>query len=302
MSGIQCVYNSRRALYRVFVSPLERQDALLPRQLLPLLHARAVVPVQTPLHVDRQTRSFVVSSHVLARSPRDATPTPTVDDDERGFDRRYTTKEDVEKSGRDRLPQDHEITDPMIMLLEDGKFDGPVQTRQVMRRLEPTDSLRMVHPYVPARPKDSVAATLAICKVVNKQEEYERQRQMRDRRKASKATSAKTKEMELNWGIGDNDLATKLRQLGGFLKKGMKVEVILGCKKRAKKVDDDAAEDVLRRVKKGIEDLGAREHKAQDGQVNKTLRLYFEGSKQAQQQQEEQKKKKDESAEEETSS
>ncbi|KAK7420200.1 hypothetical protein QQX98_002853 [Neonectria punicea] len=270
MSCLACLNNSRRALYRVFVSPLERREAALQRQLLSLVHGH--VWSSAP----HQSRSFVAQAPRL-KFARPA-PEPRVFDDDRGFDKRYTTKDDVAKSGRDRYPQDHEITDPKIMVLDNGIFDGPLLTRHVLSRLNEGESLRMMNPYVPAKPKDNVPVQYAVCKVVNKKEEYERQREAKERRRLSKATEAKSKELELNWAIGDHDLQTKMRQLSSFLSKGMRVEVILGKKKNSRKVDDAEAGEVLAKVKKGVEDAGAREYKTMNGHINRTLRLYLEGT------------------------
>ncbi|KPM40766.1 hypothetical protein AK830_g5770 [Neonectria ditissima] len=272
MSCLACLNSSRRALYRVFVSPLERREAVFQRQLLPLVHGHTRSSAVPALH---QSRSFVAPAPRL-KSVRSA-PEPRVADDDRGFDKRYTTKDDVAKSGRDRYPQDHEITDPKIMVLDNGIFDGPLLTRHVLTRLNEGESLRMMNPYVPAKPKDNVPVQYAVCKVVNKKEEYERQREAKERRRLSKATEAKSKELELNWAIGDHDLQTKMRQLSTFLSKGMRVEVILGKKKNSRKVDDNEAGEVLAKVKKGVEDAGAREYKTMNGHVNRTLRLYLEG-------------------------
>ncbi|KAH7160325.1 hypothetical protein B0J13DRAFT_126717 [Dactylonectria estremocensis] len=276
MSNFPCLNNSRRALYRVFVSPLERREASLQRQLLPLVHGHAQPRAAPGL---RQFRSFGVSAPRLrtVRPPKPAPveePEDIIEDNEIKL---YTTKQDVAKSRRDRYPQDHEITDPRIMVLDNGNFDGPLVTRHVLTRLAEGESLRMVNPYVPANPKENTEAQYAICKIVNKKEEYERQREARERRRVSKATSTKSKELELNWAIGDHDLQTKLRQMGSFLAKGMRVEVILGKKKNSRKVDDAEASEVLAKVKQGAEAAGAKEAKAMSGNLNKSLRLYFEG-------------------------
>lgn len=276
MSGLPCLQSSRRALYRVFVSPLERHEAVT-RQLVPLVHGRSS-RVQLPF---AQSRLFAASSAQLKpRTPRLADDDAATNDDpdERGFDRRYTTKLDFEKSGRDRLPQDHEIKDPKIMVLDNGKFDGPLLSRNVMTRLSDTESLRMITPYIPARPKDNVPAQYAVCKIVNKREEFERQREVRERRRVAKLTSPKTKELEIGWGISDHDLQTKMKQLEGFLSKGMKVEVVLGQKKKgAKKADNDTAKETLDKVRKWIEDTGTKEYKPMDGAVARTSRIYLEG-------------------------
>lgn len=264
MSSFSCLQSSRRALYRVFVSPHEA----LTRQLLPAAGA-TLSPI-------RQNRLFSAST-VQLKAVRAAEST-LVDPDDRGFDRRYMTQQDWVKSGRDRLPQDFEITDPKIMVFDNGNFDGPLLTRNVMSRIDPSESLRMIQPYVPADKKENKPVQYAVCKVVNKKEEYERLREKRERARVSKQTTAKSKELELSWGIGEHDLSTKLRQLEQFLNKGMKIEIILGYKKKSqKRVDEAAAADVLTKLKKGIEEVGAREYKAQSGEVGRTLRLYVEG-------------------------
>ncbi|KAM5344732.1 hypothetical protein ACJ41O_010594 [Fusarium nematophilum] len=282
MSSFSCLQSSRRALYRVFVSPLERHEALLTRQLLPLVHGHsAAAAAQTQLPSISQTRLLSASTPQL-KPPRTERQPRTNGPEDRGFDTRYTTEADFVKSGRDRLPQDHEITDPKIMVFDNGTYDGPLLTRHVLGRLDPaSESLRMMQTYVPGNPKENKPVQYAVCKIVNKKDEYERQREMRERRRVSRQTVAKTKELELSWAIGEHDLQTKMRQLSGFLGKGWKVEVILGAKKKTKsKVDDAAAAEVLARVKKAVEEVGAKEYKVQDGQVGRTLRLYLEGKAQ----------------------
>src|SRR4051794_34279827 len=142
MNSFACLQSSRRALYRVFV----QHEALLTRQFQP---SRAV-PIQN---------RFFSASQSKARKSKQRQEEVEVDpfdneDQDRTFDRRYTTKEEFEKSGRDRLPQDFEIKDPKIMVLDNGVFDGPLLTKHVLNRLPETESLRMVTPYIPADPKN----------------------------------------------------------------------------------------------------------------------------------------------------
>jgi len=164
MNSFACLQSSRRALYRVFV----QHEALLTRQFQP--------PRALPI----QNRSFSASQLRARKSKKreDEIETDPFADEgqDRSFDRRYTTQEEFEKSGRDRLPQDFEIKDPKIMVLDNGVFDGPLLTKNVLSRLPETDSLRMVTPYIPGDPKKDKPTQYAICKIVNKREEYERQR------------------------------------------------------------------------------------------------------------------------------
>ncbi|KAG8409399.1 hypothetical protein J3459_017575 [Metarhizium acridum] len=270
----QCVYNSRRALYRVFVSPSEAPALctvsrlrLFPR---PASHRNAL----SATHV----RGYAAKPP--ARGPRGRTSVAAAEQlahDNRGFDKRYTTQQDIARSGRDRPPQDHEITDPQIMVIDNGATEGPLATSFVLTRLEPHESLRMVQPYVPADPKNGRrGAQLAVCKIVNKRDEYERQKQLKEKKKAA-VGKPKTKELELTWAIGEHDLATKMRQMGQFLGKGMKVEVLVAKKKGGKQVDGKEAEGVVRRIRDEVDKAGGREGKSASGAVGGTYRMYLEG-------------------------
>ncbi|KAM0264234.1 hypothetical protein ACHAQJ_000721 [Trichoderma viride] len=232
--------------------------------------------------ITRQLRSYASTSRPYKggnKGSANVSSSGNEDDKDRGFDRRFTTQKDIDRSGRDRPPWDHEITDPQIMVIDNGSAEGPLATRYVLTKLEEGESLRMVTPYVPANSENKTPAKFAVCKIVNKREEYERLKQLKEKKKTAVAAKAKTKEMELTWAIGGHDLATKLRQMGGFLSKGMKVELMIGKKKGGRAVEADEAKDVLKKVKEEIEAQGARETKKPEGQVGGTMRLYLEGVK-----------------------
>ncbi|KAG6014508.1 hypothetical protein E4U54_005161 [Claviceps lovelessii] len=270
-----CINTCRQALCRVFVPPMER-TRLLPLPVSVLLPC----PRQRPGRgVSCQVRSYV-RKPPPGRGPRgqtSAAATEQVARDERGFDKRYTTQTDIDRSGRDRPPRDHEITDPEIMVIDNGVSEGPLSTSYVLTKLEAHESLRMIQPYVPADRKDPDSKfSYAVCKIVNKADEYERQKQLKEKKKAA-AGKAKTKEMELTWAIGDHDLGTKMRQMGGFLAKGFKVEVLVAKKKGGKQVDGREAEAVVRRLREAVEQNGGREAKPATGTPGGTMRFYLEG-------------------------
>jgi translation initiation factor IF-3 len=136
----------------------------------------------------------------------------------------------------------------------------------------------MVQPYVPADAKNNRPnAQFAVCKIVNKRDEYERQKQLKEKKKTSAAGKPKTKELELTWAIGEHDLATKMRQMGQFLEKGMKVEVLVAKKKGGRQADAKEAEGVVKRIREEVDRVGGREGKAASGAVGGTLRLFLEG-------------------------
>lgn len=135
----------------------------------------------------------------------------------------------------------------------------------------------MIQPYIPADAKNNrPAAQYAVCKIVNKRDEYERQKQLKEKKKAALG-KPKTKELELTWAIGEHDLATKMRQMGGFLGKGMKVEVLVAKKKGGKVADGKEAEGVVKRIREEVDNVGGREGKPATGAVGGTMRFYLEG-------------------------
>ncbi|PNY26513.1 Translation initiation factor IF-3 [Tolypocladium capitatum] len=278
----QCLCSSRRALYRVFVSPTELpRRAPVSAQHPPRLLSSAWAGPQGAC-IGAQLRLYGKPSRPPRSGDRGPGDAAARDPDARGFDRRFTTQQDIERSGRDRPPQDHEITDPQIMVIDNGASEGPLATSFVLTKLEPEESLRMVRPYVPADPKNGrPSAQLAVCRIVNKRDEYARQQELKEKRKAGGGDGGKpkTKELELTWAIGEHDLATKMRQLGGFLAKGMKVELMLGRKKGGKQVSGEEAADVARRVREEVAALGGREGKPASGQVGGTMRMFLEGKR-----------------------
>ncbi|KAL7785270.1 hypothetical protein V8C37DRAFT_394226 [Trichoderma ceciliae] len=276
MATVRCICDSARCfLSRPVASRLSCEASR--KSLLP--HVPAISSCRPAA---RQSRWYAGSARPYRggnKASASASSENPDDKDQRGYDRRFTTQRDIDRSGRDRPPWDHEITDPQIMVIDNGSAEGPLSTRYVLTKLEAGESLRMIMPYVPASSEDDTPAQFAVCKIVNKRDEYERQKQLKERRKTAAAAKAKTKEMELTWAIGGHDLVTKLRQMGGFLSKGMKVELMIGKKKGGRAVEMDEAKDVLKKVKEEIETQGARETKKPEGQVGGTMRLYLEGVK-----------------------
>ncbi|GAB0138699.1 hypothetical protein EsDP_00006925 [Epichloe bromicola] len=287
MRPAQCIYSSRRALCRVLVPPIER-TRLLP---VPASASATTTTTTTILLLPRPpvARGYASKSRPPARGPRGPTSAAAKEQvarDERGFDKRYTTQGDIERSGRDRPPQDHEITDPQIMVVDKGAAaaEGPLGTQFVLSRLEPHESLRMTQPYVPADADNGrPSPQFAVCSIVDKREEYERRKQSRGEGKKAAAGAAaaaarpRTKELELTWAIGEHDLATKMRQMGRFLAKGLRVEVLVARKKGGRQVDGKEAEGVVKRIRDEVERNAGRETKPATGLAGGTMRFYLEG-------------------------
>lgn len=280
----QCLHNTRRALYRVFVPPSEAaigasRSGVRHQQQQQRPQPRPGRSIASRCQL--QIREYATSK-MPARGPRGETSVAARDRvarEQRGFDTRFTTQADIDRSGRDRPPRDHEITDPQIMVIDNGAMEGPLATPFVLTKLDQaSESLRMISPYVPADAKNGrPKPEFAVCKIVNKKDEYERQKQVKERKKAA-AAKPKTKELEFTWAISEHDLTTKLRQMGGFLDKGFKVDVLVAKKKGSRQqVSASEAEAVTKKIREEVVAQGAREAKPATGQVGATMRFYLEG-------------------------
>ncbi|KAG6245661.1 hypothetical protein E4U24_004262 [Claviceps purpurea] len=265
----QCINTSHRALCRVFLPPIEQMMLPLPLFFLPCQSV-------TKLH---QLRSY--ASKPPARGPRGRTAVAAseqVAHEERGFDKRFTTQKDIDNSGRSRPPQNDEITDPLIMVIDKTEPEGPFPTRHVLAKLDPDELLRMIHPYIPADlSKDRPKPQYALCKIFSKAEELERQKQLREKKKAESAKKIKSKELELTWSISEHDLGTKMRQMGRFLAKGYKVEVLVARKKGGRQASMEEAEKLVKSLQAEVEKNDGRETKPSSGATGGTMRFFLEG-------------------------
>ena len=91
-----------------------------------------------------------------------------------------------------------------------------------------------------------------------------------------KQRAAKDKELEVNWGIGPNDLQTKIGTLARLMEGPVKVTVKFGRKKGSKtKLEYADMEELVRKVREQISEMGAREHKPAEGFIGKTMMLHF---------------------------
>ena len=258
--------SSRRALSRVFLTPTSTSQA--PGTFSQLSRTRN----------DRfRTSQNAFESRCFATTPTRARRRVDAEEAEQQtlreaqIDPRYTTDQYMEKTGRDRLPRDYEITDPLIMVLEGNAIEGPLNTKFVMTRLKSNESLRMAKPYKPRDPKTGDPVEYALCKIVDKLEDYKAAKEAKEKKKLK--AKPKTKEVELSWGISENDLQTKLQVLGGFLEKGIKVEIAIGKKKKGKEVELSDCKTVLKAIRKEIESKGGFEPKEASGELGETMRL-----------------------------
>ncbi|EFQ29876.1 translation initiation factor IF-3 [Colletotrichum graminicola] len=255
MSGTRCLYNySRATLYRVFVSPFEKVEALARRSALAHPAPRTLPPVLSPPMQSFARHAALI--HRPRKPSRSAEPEP--------------------KAAR-RLPFDEMIRDRQILVVdEDNKLTGPHNTSRVLQSLDlDTQSLRMVSRPPPNPTGDQ--PRYAICRVIDKRLEKEREKEQEKAKKETARRLARIKELELNWAIASHDLGHKMRQLKGFLEKGYKVDVIFAKKRGSRVATLDEAEALVKAVRDVVAEVrGAKEWKEAEGQPPKVMRLYLE--------------------------
>ncbi|TDZ19174.1 Translation initiation factor IF-3 [Colletotrichum sidae] len=253
MRVTQCLFNSRTALYRVFVSPFEKVEALTRRSsILSMSNNFRVPPPFMASTPDLSRYASLVARHK-----------------KRGNSQQNNTK----KSGP---PADGDIRDRMIMVVgDDNKLTGPFQTRKVLASLDlAEESLRKVSPANRGAGDDQ--PQYAVCKIINRREEDARVKALEKAAKENARKASRMKELELNWAIAPHDMGHKLKQFKTFLEKGYKVEVLLAKKKGSRGATRDEADALIQSVRDVLQEVpGAKEWKAEDGVPLKVMKLYF---------------------------
>ncbi|OHE96755.1 translation initiation factor IF-3 [Colletotrichum orchidophilum] len=255
----RCLYNSRTALHRVFVSPFEKVEALSRRSALLNPGSRALPAILSPPLQGFARHAALIPRFKKKRpSPSDSAP-------------------DAAAPKPGQLPQDRAIYDREVMVVdENNKLTGPHNTRAVLKSLDPeTQSLRMVS-RAPARPAPD-QPPFAICRVIDKIAEKERERAQQKAKKDTARRLARVKELELNWAIAPHDMGHKMKQMKTFLEKGYKVEVLFAKKKNSRIATKDEADALVQQVRDAVAEVaGAREYKEAEGQPRKVMKLYLE--------------------------
>ncbi|MCJ1306181.1 hypothetical protein MMC08_008999 [Hypocenomyce scalaris] len=132
---------------------------------------------------------------------------------------------------------------------------------------------RTTHFLVQVSPPD--ADQIPVCKILDRQAA-----RAAERTKAKPVKNAQTmsKQLEINWAIGSNDLRHRLKKMVEFLGEGRRVEFVLGPKRKGRVATMEDAEGVLSKIRARAEEVeGAKEWKAAEGAVGAQMMLYFEG-------------------------
>lgn len=175
----------------------------------------------------------------------------------------------------DRLPRDKEIIEWRVRVVDqNNKISEPRNTQDILDSLNPKEYSLCV---VQAATRDSPP----VCKIMSKKDMFDAQKKKK-REKAKKNPARKTKKLELNWALDENDLGIKLRAMKSFLGKGFKVEVMCAGRKKKQKTARVASEEecgvLLNRIREAIAECeGAKEHKVMEGKIGASVTIFVAG-------------------------
>ena len=189
---------------------------------------------------------------------------------------------------------------------EAGVLSAPQPINRVIASLPEGHNLIMVAPPPEEKPSSSpsssspggpVAITppAPVCRIENTALKLQLEAEARAREAEERAAAPQTKTLELNWAIAPHDLSHKMKRLGEFLGKGMRVEILLARKKGSRKAtaeEERALVKTIRDTALGVP--GSGEFKKPDGRVGGVLMMFFEGPRVARKGKKEKKDKKKE--------
>ncbi|KAF9164508.1 hypothetical protein DFQ26_001360 [Actinomortierella ambigua] len=141
----------------------------------------------------------------------------------------------------DRPPRDEEIQAQWIQFInEDGHNEGQKRLTSVLRSIDRKEYF-LIQVDANTNPP--------ICKVFSKSELFQKAKKEKQSKKANEVV---TKELQLNWGTAEHDLAHKLNKYKGFLLKGYRVDVHITGRKGKSSTKEDR-EAMLERIKAELE-------------------------------------------------
>ncbi|KAJ1034827.1 hypothetical protein NDA13_001081 [Ustilago tritici] len=161
-----------------------------------------------------------------------------------------------------------------------GALAGPFNTKQILSKLDrskfwiqqvaPSQPGRATVEYDPSAPPSSVdvsaLAQFPICKLIDKKEEFDKQRAFKRKSSPSSSSSASTpsagtssgstsKEVQLTWSVSSNDLAHKLSKAKKEMIKGARINLVVTTKaggrkyiKRLNPKEDQKREELLKQI------------------------------------------------------
>ena len=171
------------------------------------------------------------------------------------------------------LTIDNQITNTYVQVKrpDNEALDPPRRLEQVIDQIS-RDEIVLELSSTAEQPNTSVVRITTRAELL--EQANARAQALKDLQKSTK--QGKSKQIEINWAISSNDLAIKLKQLGEFLEKGRKVEVLLANKKRQRRASAEEGEGVLKRIRGRLEEMEAKEGKEMEGDVGGQATLFVQ--------------------------
>ncbi|KAK8162523.1 hypothetical protein IWX90DRAFT_487297 [Phyllosticta citrichinensis] len=131
-----------------------------------------------------------------------------------------------------------------------------------------------------------------VCRIIPK-DELRNMEKEKNRKK--KTWDDLTKMVEITWSIAKHDLDNQMKRMTQFLEQGLRVEVVLGPKKRGRTATPEEIEAVHKKIKETVASIpGIKEYAEAEGEVGRVLSLFY--GKPKEKVAEEQEKQKEEAA------
>jgi len=128
----------------------------------------------------------------------------------------------------------------------DKKFHADVSTESVLKGLNLGKHILVL-----------VAAETRTARLfVGKEFEEHRAKSRISHRKTGSGKKAKSRQLQMTWNIGDNDLRYRLLRANAYLKKGERLDIILGSRKSKLLRDKDQRDAMLATIRKTLEPYG----------------------------------------------
>ena len=174
-----------------------------------------------------------------------------------------------------QTPRDRSITAKTIRLVDaDGNFQG---NKSLSEALASYDS--SVYTLMNMTPQAEIPTCKLFSKTALKEIEAKAYKQKREKSKIGADPSKVLKECTLNWNVTTHDLGHKLESGLSALRKGNKLDILIGMKTRrgAKLPDTPQREALLDQVVSACDKVG-REWKTREGGLEKGIILHYIGT------------------------
>ena len=182
--------------------------------------------------------------------------------------------------------QDEKIQAFKVHIVQaDGKLGEPVILQDALEGRKKDEKGRCLERLRQVRKPDA-KIIWPICKYYNIKEEREKELAQKKASRLNRTAKTQSKQIELSWTIGDNDLGHRMEAMKGFLTKGKRVEVVVGSARkrgwRKKRLENaQMAQSLVLKIKSAALEAGGNQDGQEKGSLDERIELCFEPPKQS---------------------